>query len=111
MSVHELDRLIKIEKGLLSFNRSLPDFLYAPIKVLKWEKFFTDETKVKFDVVDLLYATKFHPKESYAIVDDERVPFTEEKSSMSCMVYLMIWTHTLAIGSSPNPQKKMQVEL
>lgn len=36
----DLDKLIKIEKGMLPFNGHLLDFLYGPIKVLKWEIFF-----------------------------------------------------------------------
>ncbi|KAA0057618.1 hypothetical protein E5676_scaffold1432G00060 [Cucumis melo var. makuwa] len=40
MSAHDLDKLIKIENGLLSFNGPLSYFLYAPFKAMKWEKFF-----------------------------------------------------------------------
>ena len=39
----ELDKLIKIEKGLLPFKGPLPDFLPDPIKAFKWKKFFIGE--------------------------------------------------------------------
>ena len=46
---------------------------------MKWEKFFTDKMKVKLDIVDMSYVTKYHLDESYSIVEGERVPFTIEE--------------------------------
>lgn len=75
----ELDKLIKIEKGLLQFNGHLPNFLYRPIKALKWEKFFMGETKVRLYIINMFYAAKYQPDDSYAIVKGEKVPFTTKK--------------------------------
>lgn len=75
MSAHDLDKLIKIENGLLSFNGPLPYFLYAPIKAMKWEKFFMSEIKVRLDIIDMFYAAKFNPDESYTIVEGKKVSF------------------------------------
>lgn len=75
MSTQYMDKLIKIENGLLPFNSHLPDFLYGPIKALKWEKFFTGEMKVRLDIIDMFYATKYHLDESYAIMEGEKVLF------------------------------------
>lgn len=43
-----------------------------------WEKFFKGDTKVKIDVVDMFYATKFHPIDMYATMDVEKVSFHAE---------------------------------
>uniref|UniRef100_A0A9I9DGD2 Uncharacterized protein n=1 Tax=Cucumis melo TaxID=3656 RepID=A0A9I9DGD2_CUCME len=59
-SAEDLDKLIKIEKRLLPFNDHLPNFLYGPIKALKWKKDYTGEIEVSLDIVNILYATKYH---------------------------------------------------
>ena len=46
--------------------------------MLNWEKIFVGETKVQLDLVNMFYAVKFHPEESYAIVEGEKVMFTIE---------------------------------
>ncbi|KAA0056727.1 hypothetical protein E5676_scaffold1312G00140 [Cucumis melo var. makuwa] len=46
-SAEDLDKLIKIEKRLLPFNDHLPNFLYGPIKALKWKKDYTGEVSTK----------------------------------------------------------------
>ncbi|TYK25768.1 stress response protein NST1-like [Cucumis melo var. makuwa] len=79
MSAQKLDKLIKIEKGLLPFNDPLLNFLYGLIKTMKLEKFFIEETKVKLDIVDMFYVAKFHLNESYMIVEGEKVSFTVEE--------------------------------
>lgn len=84
MSAHELDKLIKIGKGLLLFNGPLLEFLRWPIKALKWEKFFTRETKVRLNMINMFFVVKYHPEESYAIVEGDKVPFTERKP----MIYI-----------------------
>ncbi|KAE8645907.1 hypothetical protein Csa_023734, partial [Cucumis sativus] len=73
-----LDKPIKIEKGLLPFKDPLLDFLYDPIKAFKWKKFFVSETQIRLDLVDMFYAAKFHPQESYVVVKGEKVPFIVE---------------------------------
>lgn len=58
------------------FSGHLLDFLYGPIKAFRWEKFFREETKVRLDVINIFYVTKYHPVEYYATVEGEKVPFT-----------------------------------
>lgn len=64
LSAQELDKLIKI-------------------KALKWKKFFMGKTKVRLDIVNMFYAMKYHPDESYAIVEGEKLPFTTEEINES----------------------------
>lgn len=71
--------MIKIKKGLLSFNGHLPNFLYGPVKALKWEKFFMGEIKVRLDTVNIFYAAKYHPNKSYTIVERKKMFFTVEE--------------------------------
>lgn len=75
----DLDKLIKIEKRLLSFYGPLLHFLYSLIKPMKREKFFMDEMKVRLDIVDMFYVAKLHSDESYAIVEGKKVHLQREK--------------------------------
>lgn len=76
MSAQELEKLIKIEKGLFPFMSSLPEFLHGPTKTFGWEKFFEGEIKVFLDMVNMFFATKFHLE--YAMVEREKVSFNTE---------------------------------
>ncbi|KAA0056725.1 hypothetical protein E5676_scaffold1312G00120 [Cucumis melo var. makuwa] len=82
MSTQDLDKLIKIEKRLLPFNDHLLDFLYGPIKALKWENVFRgevstnkvakDEAKVEPDLPLIVYDPLF-----------QDIPIEEDAGKMS----------------------------
>lgn len=66
----------KNKTGALRHLGRLLNLLYEPIKALKSEKIFMGETKVRLDIVNMFYARKYHPDDSYAIVEGEKMPFT-----------------------------------
>lgn len=59
--------------GLFIYNEVLPDFIYRPIKAFRWSKFFLQETRL--DVVNIVYAAKYHLINFYVMVEGQRIYF------------------------------------